>query len=352
MKIKLYKYGDGNIIRFKYKFEKHYRKERNMIKISIIVPIYNVEKYLEKCIKSILNQSFKEFELILVDDGSPDNCGDICDKYLNLDNRVRVIHKKNGGLSSARNAGLKIANGEYVAFVDSDDWVRDIMYEKLYSIAQKGNADIVQCKYINAFDENIRPNIENDTNMEIIGNYDALNNLYNGRYEETVVTWNKLYKRELFNRIEFPEGRIHEDEFTTHKLLYKAKKIILYDKEMYYYRQTPNSIMNSKFNLKRFDLLEALKERSDFFNSINNKVLYRKTIQKYIYVLISYYYRAEEGFNDKKMLKKLRNDYNSKFYEYLRNDEVKFKEKVMGSIFFISPFLYKKIQIKRGKVLY
>jgi len=323
-----------------------------MSKISIIVPIYNVEEYLEKCIKSILNQSFKEFELILVDDGSPDKCGEICDNYLNLDNRVKVIHKENGGLSSARNAGLKIANGEYVAFVDSDDWIEDIMYEKLYNIIQKNNADIAQCKYLKAFDENIQSTLDNNVNIEIIRNFDALNNLYNERYIETVVTWNKLYKRSLFNGIEFPNGKINEDEFTTHKLLYKANKIILYDKEMYYYRQTPNSIMNNKFNLKRFDLLEALKERLYFFKNINDKALYRKTLKRYIWVLKEYYFKSEKQFNDKKILKKLKMEYNSKFNEYLKNDQANFKEKIMDSIFFMTPFLYKKIQIIRRRPLY
>ena len=175
--------------------------------ISVIVPVYNVEKYLEKCIDSILSQTFKNFEIILVDDGSTDSCGIICDEYERLDNRVKVIHKINGGLSSARNSGLEIASGEYVAFVDSDDWIDKNMYQELYNEAKKNNADIVQCKFIKAKDENVSIYNNEFNEVEVIGNLDALCNLYNERCIETVVTWNKLYKRYLFNDIVFPQWK-------------------------------------------------------------------------------------------------------------------------------------------------
>jgi glycosyltransferase involved in cell wall biosynthesis len=323
-----------------------------MVSLSIIVPIYNVEKYLEKCIKTILSQTYKDFELILVDDGSPDKCGIICDEYLKLDNRIRVVHKKNGGLSSARNAGLKIATGEYVAFVDSDDWIEKNMYKKLYREAKKNNGDIVQCKFLKVNEEYTQINNNKIGNINIINNLEALNNLYNERYIETVVTWNKIYRRCLFDNIIFPEGKIHEDEFTTHKLLYKANKVVLIDEELYYYRQTPNSIMNSGFNIKRLDGLEAISQRMEFFKQIRNKDLYEKTLRKYEYILKKNYFMCESSLHNKNILKKIRTMYKDVFSKYILSNKTKIKEKIMSIIFFISPRAYKNIQTLRGKEIY
>jgi len=312
--------------------------------ISVIVPVYNVEKYLEKCIDSILSQTFKNFEVILVDDGSMDRCGIICDNYEKLDNRVKVIHKTNGGLSSARNSGLEIASGEYVVFIDSDDWIDKNMYQELYNEAKKNNADIVQCKFMKAYDENVSICHDKYKNIAVIGNLDALNNLYNDKCTETVVTWNKLYRRHLFNDITFPNGKLHEDEFTTYKLLYKSNKVVLVDQEFYYYRQTPNSIMNSAFNIRRFDSLEALNQKLEFFKQINNEVLYKKTVKAYEDVLKEYYFKCENIKNEKEVLKKIRNEYKKKFIAYMINNQVSFKDKVINSIFLISPGIYKNMK--------
>lgn len=323
-----------------------------MISLSIIVPIYNVEKYLKKCIKSILSQTYTNFELILVDDGSLDNCGAICDDYSKVDSRIQVIHKKNGGLSSARNAGLKIAVGEYVAFVDSDDWIEKNMYEKLFTEAKKNNGDIVQCKFLRTYKEDKKVNIDKSNNIHIISNLEALNNLYNERYIETVVIWNKIYKRTLFDNITFPEGKIHEDEFTTHKLLYKANKVILIDEKLYYYRQTPNSIMNTKFNIKRLDRLEAIRQRMNFFKQIINEDLYNKTLKKYEYILKKDYFICKSSLNNKDILKKIRIEYRNVFFKYILSNKIRVKEKIMSVIFFISPSAYKGIQTLRRKEIY
>jgi glycosyltransferase involved in cell wall biosynthesis len=315
-----------------------------MKEISVIVPVYNVEKYLEKCIDSILSQTFKDFEVILVDDGSKDRCGIICDKYESLDNRVKVIHKTNGGLSSARNSGLEIASGEYVVFVDSDDWIDKNMYQELYNEAKKHNADIVQCKFIKAKDENVSIYNNESNEAEVIRNLEALCNLYNEKCIETVVTWNKLYRRYLFNDIVFPNGKIHEDQFTTYKLLYKANKVVLVDKEFYYYRQTPNSIMNSDFNMSRLDFLEALDQRLEFFKKINNEFLYKQTIKTYVNVLKEYYFKCQNSKNEEQILKIIREKYKKKFIECINNNEVSFKDKVINTIFLISPGIYKNMK--------
>lgn len=325
-----------------------------MCKLSIIVPIYNVEKYLERCLNSILTQTFKDFELILVDDGSPDNCGKICDYYLHLDSRIKVIHKKNGGLSSARNAGLEIAKGEYIGFVDSDDWIDETMYDTLYNIAKENYADIVQCKFRKIY-ENIHENGVKSNKITIVNKFEALNDLikYGEMHVQSVVTWNKIYRRTLFNDIRFPNGKTHEDEFTTYKLFYKSNKIVLTDNELYYYRQVPNSIMNTKFNKKRLDYLDALEEMLNFFKENDNKELYNLVIIRYIDTYRTYYFKCKNLLDgNKDILRIIKNNYNRTFREYIFNFKISLKDKITNLIFFINPQLYKFIQISMKKIIY
>lgn len=229
--------------------------------ISIIVPIYNVEKYLNKCIDSIINQTYKNIEIILINDGSEDNSGKICDKYAKEDSRIKVIHKKNGGLSDARNVGIDASQGDYIAFIDSDDWVDLYMIERLYNLIIQHKADIVQGDYIEVYDEdNILKNITKEE-INFYNSNQMLEYLYGEKYVKTVVVWNKLYKKELFDQIRFPKGRLHEDEFTTYKVIHRANTIIDSNLPVYYYRQRESSIMNSDFNIKRFDILDACIEQ-------------------------------------------------------------------------------------------
>ena len=261
------------------------------MELSIIVPVYKVEKQLERCIRSILNQSFTNFELILVDDGSPDKCGEICDEYEKKDKRIKVIHKKNGGLSDARNAGLNIAKGKYIGFVDSDDIIHSEMYERMYNCITKYNVDIVQCKFrkfksiedINKFSNIKDANIEYYTSKEAI--IDMIDN-----NKINVNTWNKLYKRELFENERFPKGKIHEDEFLTYKLIYKSNKIAYINEELYYYYQNDNGIMNGSNLIKRLDRIEALEERSNFFLKNGDKDLYNKSNTALFFALNKLYF--------------------------------------------------------------
>ena len=271
------------------------------IDISIIVPVYKVEKQLNTCIESILNQNFINYELILVDDGSPDKCGEICDEYEKKDKRIKVIHKKNGGLSDARNAGLNIAKGKYIGFVDSDDIIHSEMYERMYNCITKYNVDIVQCKFrkfksiedINKFSNIKDANIEYYTSKEAI--IDMIDN-----NKINVNTWNKLYKRELFENERFPKGKIHEDEFLTYKLIYKSNKIAYINEELYYYYQNDNGIMNGSNLIKRLDRIEALEERSNFFLKSGNKDLYNKSNTALFFALNKLYFI----FKRNKQLKK------------------------------------------------
>ena len=279
--------------------------------ISIIVPIYKVEKQLKKCINSILNQTFSNFELILVDDGSPDNCGKICDEYEKKDNRIKVIHKENGGLSDARNAGLDIAKGKYIAFVDSEDIIHPRMYEILFQCINKSDSDIVQCKFkkFKNLDE-VKDELDNyNETFEEYDNKTAIMDMMDNN-KINVNSWNKLYKSKLFKTLRFPKGKILEDEFLTYKLLYNSRKIAYVDQELYYYYQNDNGIMNGSSILKRLDRIEAIEERSKFFLKNGDKDLYNKSNSALFFALNKLYFifkRNEHLKNDKENIGKLKN---------------------------------------------
>lgn len=253
-------------------------------KISVIVPIYNVEKYLRKCIESIICQSYLNLEIILVNDGSPDNCRKICESYSRLDNRIQVIHKRNGGLSDARNEGLKIASGEYISFIDSDDYIDKDFYKILMDLIINNNADVAECSYKKITDgdnSNYKKDVLREKNDKYITlhNLDIVSSLYKNE-EFTVIwnVWNKLYKKELLKDIFFPKGKLHEDVFTTYRILYKAKKIISTNKQLYFYMQRPSSIMG-RFNVKHLDVLEAYIEQIIFYDKKGLKELKQKAAE-------------------------------------------------------------------------
>lgn len=292
-----------------------------MVELSIVVPIYNVEKYLKKSVDSIIDQTFKNVEIILVDDGSTDSCGEICDEYEKKDNRIKVIHKVNGGLSSARNAGIKASIGRYIGFIDSDDWINPKMYESMINLATNYDADIVQCDFIKVYNNNVYVKEDNEEKYDILSNLDAMENLYNENVSKTIVTWSKIYKRELFDDILFPEGKIHEDKFTTYKLLYKSNIIIDLHKKYYYYRQTPNSIMNGSYTIKKLDALQASQESIDFYKKNNLNVLYRKALNRYLFEIALNYKKCQKFIKDEELLKGLKKRYNNVFAEYFNADK-------------------------------
>lgn len=222
--------------------------------ISIIVPIYNVENYLRKCIDSILAQTFTDFELILVDDGSTDNGGEICDEYGYKDNRIKVIHKKNGGLSDARNSGIKIAKGNYIGFVDSDDWIEPNMYEILYKLCVENDADLSTCS-INIWEkDNKRQFLESDNAIKVFDSRTAIQYMYNGKLSGFTAC-NKLYNKDIFRDIKFPRGRIYEDVAIMYKVYDSANRIVFIDFPLYNYIYRQSSITRSRFSEKRFDVV-------------------------------------------------------------------------------------------------
>ena len=191
--------------------------------LSVIVPIYGVEKYLSKCLDSIIAQTYLNIQIILVNDGSPDKCSQICEVYAARDNRIIVIHKENGGLSSARNAGIEKATGAYIAFVDSDDFIHPKMYEILIDNLERNDADISVSNLKKVYDEREEIDSLGENKVFLYEKRDAMRNFFDKNlYVPTVVAWTKVYKRELFSTIRFPEGKIHEDEFVTYKVFWSA----------------------------------------------------------------------------------------------------------------------------------
>ena len=239
--------------------------------ISIIVPIYNVEKYLEKCIESLLNQTYKNIEILLIDDGATDRCPQICDKYMEKDKRIKVIHKDNGGLSDARNVGIEIANGKYIGFVDSDDYVEKDMYEFLYKNIKENNADIAICgRYINNADG--RQIIDANPNLFIImDTKEALINL-NSYKGFDMSACDKIYKKELFENIRFPFGKKCEDYYTMYKVFDKANKIIYNSNPKYHYFQRENSISRNSYISNAY--IEASLSQLEFFKKNHPDIEY------------------------------------------------------------------------------
>ncbi len=230
------------------------REKKNPL-ISVVIPVYNVEKYLCRSIDSVVQQTYKNLEIILVDDGSTDGCPEICDEYAKKDNRIKVIHKENGGLSDARNAGIREVHGSYVGFVDSDDWIALNMYENLLDLIEKAHADIAVCGVVRVEEEKeiMQPNkrIIVLNQKEYIERYFKINSQVTEYY-----AWNKLYKVSLLSEDQYPKGLTAEDVFGTYKAILKADKIVLTNQMYYYYYYNANSI-TGHFSNKVFDQIEV-----------------------------------------------------------------------------------------------
>ena len=272
--------------------------------VSVIVPIYKVEKYLQQCIDSICRQTYSQLEIILVDDGSPDCCGSICDRNAVKDSRIVVIHKKNGGLSSARNAGIDIAKGEYISFVDADDELHASFIEVLIGLCEKYSCDIAQCDFLTIAEDSLKLPLNSQRAINLLDNRQALHELCSGRNNvKYTVVWNKVYKKALFDNIRYPVGRIHEDEFTAHLVLWNARKIAVTNQYLYYYLQRSTSITGKKFTNNHFDVLDAFKERLCFLKENKLRKDYLITLGSYLNLIDKYYIMIE---GDTEECKKIR----------------------------------------------
>lgn len=263
--------------------------------ISVIVPVYRVEKFLPQCIESVLNQTFTDFELILVDDGSPDRCPAICDEAAERDARVRVIHQANAGLSAARNAGIEAAHGAWLSFVDSDDYIAPHFCEKLYQTAQRTNADCVMCSVQNVDESGklidsalMRVADEVKTGQEVLRKI--------GRDDVTpyLTAWNKLYRRKLFNTLRYPAGRQNEDVFVFAELFCQVQRAVCVAEPLYFYRKRIGSIMNSVVTLRNLDEMWAYVNCFEHLQQDDEESTLKETEKRVFAKLTGVYYRVTE----------------------------------------------------------
>lgn len=253
-------------------------------KISVIVPIFKVQEYLDRCIESIVHQTYQNLEIILVDDGSPDNCPTLCDRWAQKDKRIRVIHKQNGGLSDARNAGMAVASGEYVGFVDSDDWIALDFYEVLMNGILENDAQISASDVVLAFEDRLERKKKYE--QTVFSPKEALETLLCGDGFHATA-WNKLYRADLIRKYPYPVGKLHEDEFVTYRVISDAKKLVLCQNTAYYYRQRSGSIMSSTSE-KHLDAVDAYLERLYFLHE-KYPDLYAREKPYFCAMLVGYY---------------------------------------------------------------
>lgn len=282
-----------------------------MPEISIIVPVYNVAQYLHKCVDSILAQTFQNFELILVDDGSPDESGRICDDYAQQDNRVYVIHKSNGGLSSARNAGIEVAKAPYLAFVDSDDYVSAEMYQGLFEDITESNADMAICGIYDVYGKQapkILPPVK-----EIVSAHDATKMILEAKLI-SVHAVNKLYRRELFDEVRYPEGSITEDAAVIFSLVAQCERIAVNTKQQYYYVHREDTISSAHFAPRDLATIQiwasneqqVIEQYPDLKNEVHTRVCWANFIVLDKIVLSEHWQQFEERKDIVRYLKRNR----------------------------------------------
>ena len=304
--------------------------------ISVIVPVYKVEQYIDRCVQSIVSQSNENLEIILVDDGSPDRCGELCDCWAAKDSRIRVIHKANGGLSDARNAGVRACRGEYVVFADSDDYLSCEMVERLYRAAQAAGTKMAVCN-VNCITDAGVPTGESDGSPitdEVLPAGEILRRFYQHLGHFYIVAWNRLYHRSLLTDDAFPVGKWHEDEFTAHRFVWEAGRIasIAYSGYNYVTRRE-GSIMGTADDPRRLDAYEALLLRYRYYQQIGQTELLHETRARVLKALETYYWgeKSSDPRYDEKM-KWLRR-------EYGRLTGLSLKERLKWMVFRISPVL-------------
>lgn len=319
------------------------------LKVSIIIPIYNVEKYLDKCLSSVTEQKYKNIEIICVNDGSKDKSEKIVLKYKEKDKRIVYVKKENGGLSSARNTGIDKATGDYICFVDSDDWISKDYVSKLMDSIIENNSDIAICNIKQLYSDGKEKKVSfKISENKVLNSHDALKELFIGTVLQNHAV-NKVYKISLFrdNNIYFPIGKIYEDVFTTYRLFMVASKISLINDYLYFYLQErEGSILSKKFNDKRLDLLDAINE------IISNKNLVRYDLEDYIqifyikqliglfYHIFPYYNKENKSYFKSVFNKIKKHDSHKCSKHFILNSKLSIFEKIKFFILNSNPNLY------------
>lgn len=319
-----------------------------MKKVSVIVPVYNVKAYLNRCVQSILNQTEHNIQIILVDDGSTDGSSSLCDDLAKADNRIRVIHKENGGLSSARNCGLQNANGEFVCFIDSDDVISPYFVEHLLFLVTKYDCDISVGRY-ECFNETEPDFDTKDIDIEIVEGKKAINQLFVDSYVNATIACNKLYKRSLFDDLKYPEGLINEDEALAYRLYYKANKVAFSSNIIYGYYMRANSITKSRFSKKNFDFLQIAWDRCIFFENNNEERYYHLFLKIYCWTLLDFAQKTKKVLCDSKKSKELIKEFKAKSRTLIASPYISKGKKILIKVFQVFPSLYYLFKAMKSK---
>lgn len=302
-------------------------------KITIIVPIYKVEKYIHRCVNSVLAQTYLNWELILVDDGSPDHCPIICDNYSMRDKRIKVIHKENGGQAEARNMALDIMKGNYVMFLDSDDYIHPDTLQDTVSLAQKKSADIVQFSFVRGKGD-VFPSIKKDNSFRVFDNHSIFYSTI-----QKIVVWGKLYRSELWTDIRMPMGKLnYEDDATTWKLYYRSKRIIYVNTPYYYYFVNPSSTMANQRKSTSISFVESYEERIAFFEKQGDKLLTDISKWRFCLPLMLCYMR---GNMKKEELPILLNLFRKNVGTVIACTKVPLEHRLLLFVFRICPFVFR-----------
>ncbi len=294
-----------------------------MAELSVIVPVYKVEKYLSRCVDSILNQTYQDFEILLVDDGSPDNCGKMCDEYAKKDNRIFVIHQKNGGLSSARNTGInwfyEQDRSNYITFLDSDDWLHPDYLKTLMNGITETNVKISVCNYKRVTAEIPHENY-NNINFELTSPEDFLVN-HSWQYN---YAWGKLYHKSVFDDVRYPIGKNFEDTFTTYKLLHKCEKIAYTELQLYYYLLNEQGISRSPWKPSELVIFDAMQEQLQFYKEKGLQKAFEKEFQLFVNHHAYQIVRIKENKNDLKKNKATLKEIKKTLRNYLKENKAIF----------------------------
>ena len=313
--------------------------------ISVIIPVYNVEKYLRRCLDSVIAQTYQNIEIICVDDGSIDESGRICDQYAVRDAHIKVIHQENQGLSAARNRGLDAAEGEYIAFVDSDDYILEDMYKKMLDMLLNYNVDLCVCQWQYEFSDGRQVVKKKNIDPTIYGRKTSLEFarfLYRGNYENGVVVaaWNKLYRRALLDTIHF-EGRIHEDDAFNGRIMAKNISVYVMEEQFYVYAQNGDSLTNKPFSANKFFFLDVLAERRELFKS--DAFIRQETELLYCNMYIEYCLRARKDGVAVSHPERYRQIFRKMFSSLRREGKANIKFRLRMMLFSFSPSLYRFI---------
>lgn len=317
-------------------------KETKHPLISIIVPVYNVEEYLPRCVESILAQTYKNLEIILVDDGSTDHCGSICDAYKEKDSRIKVIHKPNGGLSDARNAGLDQMSGEYVTCIDSDDFVSPFFVSNLWEALETNRCDIASSWFIEYHDGQVVPTSKavDTQEVEVLAKNEYFERLlYQDGVE--VSAWGKLYKSSLYQNVRYPVGKLYEDIPTTYRLIEQANKIAVIPNIDYYYYQRENSIAQSKFSIRKMDAIYHMRIFGNFIQE-NYPELMDAFKCRYFSTICNILFQINDSdFQQQKKI--LWNEVKKYRFDVLGNKQARKKTRIAAVISYSGQYLMKRV---------